>query len=311
MPAATYRSMLILPVHVPRFVERAYQRGADAIALDLEDSVPPSEKETARALVQDAIALAGRGGAEVLVRVNNEPDLLRPDLEAAVCPGLHAIFMPKVETPQDLLALESHIAELEAARGIEAGSIRVSVHIESPRGLLNIQESLAVSKRVESVSLGVDDYCLQLGVEPSQDAMELLFPFCTLITVCKAAGVAPLGILGTVAGFRDLDGFRRAAENGRQLGCDGAFCIHPDQVAILNQVFSPAPSKIDHAQRVVVAFEEGLKAGRAAISLDGRMVDTPVYRQAKAVVNRAEAIAAIERRKAEAMGKSANGAPLP
>lgn len=305
MPAMVYRSMLILPVHVPRFVEKAYQRRADAITLDLEDSVPASEKTAARAFVKDGVALAGRGGAKVLVRVNNEPELLLPDLEAAVCPGLHAIFMPKVEAPVDLVNLDSHLKELEAGRGIEAGSIRVSVHIESPLGLLHMRESIAASNRVESVSLGVDDYCLQLGVEPSQDAMELLFPFCTLITVCKAAGVSPLGILGTVAGFRDLDGFRRAAENGRQLGCDGAFCIHPDQVAILNQVFSPAPTHIDHARRVVVAFEEGLKAGRAAISLDGRMVDTPVYKQAKAVVERAEAIAAIERRKEEALKGSA------
>jgi citrate lyase subunit beta/citryl-CoA lyase len=296
--------MLILPVHVPRFVEKAYQRGADAVTLDLEDSVPPAEKAAARALVKDAIALAGRGGAQVLVRVNNEPDHLRPDLEASVVPGLHAIFMPKVETAEDLIGLETHISELEAARGIEAGSIRVSVHIESPLGLLNMRDSLAVSTRVESASLGVDDYCLQLGVEPSQDAMELLFPFCTLITVCKAAGISPLGILGTVAGFRDLDGFRRAAESSRQLGCEGAFCIHPDQVAVLNQVFSPAPGKIDHARRVVNAFEEGLKAGRAAISLDGRMVDTPVYKQARAVVDRAETIAVIERRKAEALGGS-------
>lgn len=299
--------MLILPVHVPRFVEKAYQRGADAIALDLEDSVPMSEKEAARAFVKEAIALAGRGGADVLVRVNNEPELLKPDLESAVHPGLHAVFMPKVESPQDLIGLESQISELEAARGIESGSIRISAHIESPRGLLNMQESLAASCRVESVSLGVDDYCLQLGVAPSQDSIELLFPFCMLVTVCKATELTPLGILGTVAGFRDLEGFRRAAENGRQLGCDGAFCIHPDQVAILNEVFSPATEKIEHARRIVEAFEEGLRAGRAAISLDGRMVDTPVYKQAKAVMGRAQAIAAVEQRKAAALALAAKG----
>jgi citrate lyase subunit beta / citryl-CoA lyase len=304
MATVVHRSMLILPSHVHRFVEKAYLRGADAIVLDLEDAVPPSEKEAARTFVKDAIALAGRGGADVLVRVNNEPDLVRLDLEAAVHPGLHAIFMPKVESPEDLARLEFRVSELEAARGIEPGAIRISAHIESPRGLLNIGQILAASRRVESMSIGVDDYCLQLGVEPSEDSIELLFPFCMLVTACKAEGIAPLGVLGTVAGFRDLEGFRRSAENGRQLGCAGAFCIHPDQVAILNEVFSPTPAKVDNARRIVDAFEEGLKTGRAAVSLNGRMVDTPVYKQAKSVMERAEAIEAVERRKAEALARA-------
>jgi citrate lyase subunit beta/citryl-CoA lyase len=215
--------------------------------------------------------------------------------------------MPKVESPEDLSRLEFQIGELEAARGVEQGAIRISAHIESPRGLLNMGKILATSRRVESMSIGVDDYCLQLGVDPSEDSIELLFPFCMLVTVCKAEGITPLGVLGTVAGFRDLEGFRRSAENGRQLGCDGAFCVHPDQVAILNEVFSPTPAKVDQARRIVEAFEEGLKTGRAAINLNGRMVDTPIYKQAKAVMERAEAIAAVESRKAKALAQAGGG----
>ena len=301
MKAKAQRSMLILPSNVPRFIEKAYFRGADAIVLDLEDSVPPAEKVNARRGLKEAIELAGRGGSDVLVRVNNDAALIAEDLAAAVHPGLHAIFLPKVESPQDVTELEDRLADLESGRGLAKASIKLSLHIESPRGLLNLQQIVAAGTRIESVSLGVDDYCLALGVEPSPDGMELFYPFAAMITVCKAAGVAPMGVMGTVAGFRDLESFKRMAENACELGCVGAFCIHPDQVGILNKVFSPSPEKVALSKRIVTAFEEGLKAGRASINLDGRMVDTPIYKQAQLVLERAQVIADLDRRKAEAL----------
>jgi citrate lyase subunit beta/citryl-CoA lyase len=295
------RSLLILPVNVPRFVEKAYTRGADSIMLDLEDAVPQDQKQRAREMVKDSIAVAGRGGVDVFVRVNNEEALLWDDVAASVHPGLHAIFLPKTESGEQVAALEKQIATLELERGIQPGSIKMSLHIESPLGILKLQEIAVASKRTESVSIGSDDYCLQLGVEASPEGTELFFPFSMIVTVCKANGIAPMGILGSVAGFRDLDGFRRAAERGRNLGSIGAFCIHPDQVGILNQVFSPSQHDVDHALRVVEAFEEGLSRGRASVTLDGRMVDTPVYKRAKLTLERAEAVTALEQRKAEAM----------
>lgn len=301
MKVKIQRSMLILPSNVPRFIEKAYLRGADAIVLDLEDSVPPAEKANARRGLKAAIELAGRGGADVLVRVNNDAALISEDLVAAVHQGLHTIFLPKVESPQDVTELENRLSDLESDCGLAKDSIRMSLHIESPRGLLNLQQIVAAGARIESVSLGVDDYCLALGVEPSPEGMELFYPFAVMITVCKAAGVAPMGVMGTVAGFRDLESFKRMAENACELGCVGAFCIHPDQVRILNKVFSPSPEKVALSQRIVTAFEQGLKAGRASINLDGRMVDTPIYKQAQLVLDRAQVIADLDRRKAEAL----------
>jgi citrate lyase subunit beta / citryl-CoA lyase len=297
------RSLLILPVNVPRFVEKAYARGADSVMLDLEDAVPENQKDAARGLVKDSIALAGRGGADVFVRVNNEESHLRADVEASVHPGLHAVFLPKVESGEQVASLEKHIAELELKRGIQPGSIKLSLHIESPLGILKLQEIATASNRTESMSIGSDDYCLQLGVEASAEGTELFFPFCMMVTACKAAGISPMGILGSVAGFRDLVGFRRAAERGRDLGSIGAFCIHPDQVLVLNNVFSPSQSDVDHAQRVVEAFEEGLSRGRASVTLDDRMVDTPVYKRAKLTLERTAAVTSLERRKTEAMGR--------
>ncbi len=255
------RSMMILPVHVRRFVEKAYLRGADALVLDMEDAVPPAEKQEARKMVKESVKVAGRGGADVLVRVNSEPALLFDDLEASVLPGVHGIFVPKVESAEDVTRVADWIAELEQDRGLEPGEMRLSVHIESPAGLLAAQAIAAASNRIESMSLGMDDYRLELGVEPSEDAIEILYPLAMMVTVCKAQGISPLGILGSVVRVRDLDGFERAAERARHLGCEGAFCVHPDQVAILNRVFCPSPRDVEHARRVVAAFEEGSKSG--------------------------------------------------
>jgi len=299
------RSTLILPVNVPRFVERAHLRGADAIMLDLEDAVPPEEKDGARRLIDQAIPLVSRGGAEIFVRVNHDPTNLAPDLEASVRPALDGICFPKTESAREVEHLEAQIADLERSRGIAPGRIEIAPLIESPRGLLNLEAIASASRRIRTISLGPEDYCLGLGVEPSTDGTELHYALSKLVTVCKAAGIAPMGLMGSIAGFRDLASFERAAARARDLGCVGASCIHPDQVPILNRVFSPSPERFENARRTVKAFEEGLRKGTASVSVGGAMVDTPVYRRAKHVLERAAAIAELERRKREALSRLA------
>jgi len=299
------RSSLILPVNVPRFVEKAYARGADAIVLDLEDSVPVQEKASARKLVRDALPLAGRGGAEVLVRVNNDPALLVADIDASVHPGLDGLAIPKAESAAQIHDIVAQIERLEENRGLALGHLRLSLAIETPRGFLAVEEIARSSDRIATMSIGVEDYCLELGVEPSADGIELLYPVAHLVTVCKAVGVQPTGLVGSIAGFRDLAIFEQAAQRARQLGCEGAGCIHPDQVTVLNRVFTPDPAKVDHARRVVEAFEDGVRRGTASVNLDGRMVDVPVYKRAQVVLTRARVVAETERRKALALGRSA------
>lgn len=291
------RSLLIMPAHVQRFVEKAAYRGADAIVLDLEDAVPPAEKERARDLLATSVRVAGMGGADVLVRVNNEPFLLEKDVKAAIQPGLHAIFLPKVVSGDDVRRVEALIESYERTSGIDAGTVRISIHIESPIGVLRLEEIATAGTRIESMSIGVDDYRLELGAEPSNEAAELLMPFSMLALVCRSVGASPIGIMGSVADFSDLMAFERAALRSRGLGFSGAFCIHPDQVSVLNRVFTPSASRIDHAKRIVQAFEEGLTAGRASVNLEGRMVDTPIYKQALRILEIAEAVAERERRK--------------
>jgi citrate lyase subunit beta/citryl-CoA lyase len=151
--------------------------------------------------------------------------------------------------------------------------------------------------------LGPEDYCLTLGVEPSADGVELLYGVSKVVTVCMAYGITPLGLLGSIAGFRDLEAFEQSAARARRLGCVGASCIHPDQVDVLHRVFSPAPAALTHARAAAEAFEAGLKQGTASVNLDGAMVDIPVYRRATHLLERAAVIAAVEQRKAEALAR--------
>jgi citrate lyase subunit beta/citryl-CoA lyase len=301
------RSVLILPINNRRFVENAYRRGADAIMLDLEDSVPAAEKESARKLVKKSIPLAARGGGQVQVRVNSEPQQLAADIDAAVHPGLNSIVLPKVESAALVKKVDQQVSDLEHSRGIKPGRIKLSLVIESPKGILELENIALASVRTTSMSVGPEDYCLALGVEPSFDGTEILFALAMVITVSKALGLRPFGLLGSVAGFRDLEGFTRAAERACQLGCEGGVCIHPEQVPILNRVFAPKTEQVDKARRIVEAFENGLAAGTAAVEVDGRMVDLTVYRRAKMIFDRARAIKELEEKKAKALAGLVNG----
>jgi citrate lyase subunit beta/citryl-CoA lyase len=299
------RSSLILPVNVPRFVERAHTRDADAVTLDLEDSVPPAEKAGARERVKGSLALVARGGAEVMVRINNDPALMTEDVDASVHPGLDGLSIPKAESPEQIAMLSAQLDRLERLRGLPPGHVRLGLAFETPRGVLRAQEIAEASPRIATMSVGPEDYCLELGVEPSADGIELLYAVSRVVTIAKALGIQPTGLLGSIAGFRDLAVFEAAALRSRQLGCVGAGCIHPDQVTVLNRVFTPDPAKVEYARRVAEAFEEGLRRGTASVDLDGRMVDIPVYKRAQVILERARVVAETQARKTAALARLA------
>ena len=290
MNSKILRSVLVVPVNVPRFVEKACLRGSDAIVLDLEDSVPVDQKKQARNDLENAISVAGRGPAELMVRINNDLDLLEADIEAAVCERLDAIFIPKVESSEQLIKLDYLIREIEAIKGVTVGKIKFSIHIESPLGLLRLEKIASSSDRIESISIGVDDYCAALGIELTKEASVLFVPMTEMVIIAKAYGIIPIGVLGSVAEFRDMKAFENSALRARELGSEGSICVHPDQVAILNRVFSPTEESVATAGRIIEAFEEAVKRGRASTSLDGRMVDTPIYKQALTTIEKFEAI---------------------
>lgn len=197
--------------------------------------------------------------------------------------------------------LDTLVSKLEGERGIGAGKIVFDLMIESPKGTLSLLEIAQASVRIQSLTLGPEDYCRELGVEPSADGVELQFPLSQIVTICKAKRLKPMGLMGSIGDFRDLTKFKRSASRAAQLGCEGASCIHPDQVKILNEVFSFNPTKVDHARSVIQAFEEGARKGSASVNVNGQMVDIPVYQRAKILLDQNQAIQDIEQKKVQAL----------
>jgi citrate lyase subunit beta/citryl-CoA lyase len=279
MVGPRWRSLLYVPVTSERFVAKAHTRGADAIILELEDAVAPSEKERARGLVQEAAATVSQGGADVLVRINRPWRLAVRDVEAAVGRGVRGLVLPKVDSAEQVLALAEIAVSVEEERGLPAGHTMLFPRIEGPKGLLNAAAIAAAHPRVVAVGLGSADYTVTTGMV-SGGIGNAIASF-QVVNAARAAGVLPIGLVSTITDFGDLDGFRRAAEESRALGLRGAPCVHPSQVPILNEVFSPTPEERARARRVVEEYERALAAGEGAITVDGEFVDVPFYERAK------------------------------
>ncbi|MBM4314434.1 MAG: CoA ester lyase [Deltaproteobacteria bacterium] len=295
------RSRLIMPANEKKYVEKAHRRNADAVVLDLEDSVPVSEKVATRAVLKEAIPMAGRGGGDVLVRVNHTDELLQGDVEASVWPGLDGIFFPKVETGEQVKALDRLLAGLELKRGIPPGHIKISVIAETLKGYLNVQEITGASDRIDSLSLGTEDFATNTGMEMTEETYNAwLIPRMQIVFVARAFRKLPLNLVGSMAGFTDTVGFEKLAILSYKHGFLGSSCIHPGNVEILNRCFTPTQEAIDHSRKLIDAFERSLAAGRASAALDGKMIDYPHYEKAKQVLARSAKIEALEAKKRKA-----------
>lgn len=299
--ALVRRSILIVPANVPRFVARAHLRGADAVMLDLEDSVPPHAKGEARAAAAEAVAQLGRRGTDVLVRINKPFDLAQRDLEAVVVPGLRGICFPKVEHPQEVWTLDALLTKRERAAGIAPGSVDIGIAIESAAGLFRAAEIAAASPRVATLGYGSEDVALELEVEPTNEGWERFYGNALTIMAATAAGIQAIGRQGGIADFTDLEAWTASVGAARRLGFKGSGCIHPDQVPILNREFSPTAVEVERARRVVAVFEEASALGRASAALDGRMIDTPTHIRAQQLLERQAAIELADRRRVTAV----------
>lgn len=271
--------MLYVPVVAQRFVAKAHERGADAIILELEDAVAPSEKERARLLVPEAAATVAQGGADVLVRINRPWRLAVRDLEAVIGPRVRGLVLPKVDAAEHVQALAEVVASIEEDCGLPVGHTVFFARIEGPKGLLNAAEIAAAHPRVVAVGLGSSDYTIATGMDAGGSGNAIASFL--VVNAARAAGVVPIGLTGAIVGFGDLEAFRRLADESRALGLRGAPCVHPSQVPILNEVFSPTAEELVRARRIVEEYERALAAGDGAISVDGDFIDAPYYEQAK------------------------------
>lgn len=296
-----WRSLLYVPVNVEKFVDKAHTRGADVIQLDLEDSVPPAEKANARKLVEKNAARVRRGGADVVVRINQPLALAVRDLEHSIGPDVNGIACTKIDSGSHVRLLDELVSALEEQRGMRAGHTRFITMIETADAFSRIDEIPRASPRVAAMNIGGEDFALDCAMQPDDDV--LLHPKQRMIIAARAAGVMPLGFIGTVADFSDWERFRQMVRRSRRFGFDGAGCIHPGQVKIVNEEYTPSTEEVEYARKVIRMDEEAAAAGRGSFQIDGKMIDIPVVVRAQNLLKRYEAIKAREARTLAAIQK--------
>jgi citrate lyase subunit beta/citryl-CoA lyase len=288
------RSVFYVPGNNEKMVAKAPTFAADIVTLDLEDSVPPTEKPKAREMTRENLKFAGSGGSNVYVRVNNWETLLtNDDLEAVVHEGLSGVCLAKCGGPDHVRRLDWKLEELERRRGLKVGSIAVQLLIETAKGVINAYPSATASKRVNSLIFGAVDYTKDMRVKLTTEGDEQFYARAHTAVAARAAGC--IAIDCPFVDIREIEAFEKNCRFGRQLGYEGRMLIHPGQIEPSNRIYTPAPEDVDWAKGVVKVFEEeGIAKGKASVSYQGKMVDTPVYENARTILAIMDEIAAFD-----------------
>lgn len=295
------RSELAVPGSNPGMFQKALDGEADYIFLDLEDAVAPGDKERARTnVIQALLELDWRGrGKTISVRINGiDTHYMYRDVVDVVEQAGHrldTILIPKVGVPADVYMVDAMVSQIEVAKGIPH-RLGIDVLIETALGMANVEAIAQSSRRLEAMHFGVADYAASCrartvvigGLNPDYPGDQWHAALSRMIVACRAYGLRPID--GPFGDLKDPDGYRLAARRAAALGCEGKWAIHPSQIALANEVFSPPPAEVDRAQRILVALEDAAREGRGAAQLDGRMIDAASARMAQNVVNMAAAI---------------------
>ena len=291
------RSKLFMPGDKPERFEAALASGADVVSIDLEDTVTPANKPTARSRVAQLLATIDAGArARVLIRVNSvESGLVQQDLDALLGQGVSLFNLPKPESADDVRLVAAHLDRLERERGLAAGSTQLMVNLESPRGLRRAHEIASASARVVALQVGYADLLEPYGIDREFE------PAIDHIRVAARLVAAELGIPvydGVYAGLNNDAFFQQEAVRALRLGFAGKSCFNAAQVAIANATFQPSAELIAHAQRIVDTAADAFAKGDGIYVLDGRIVDEPFVIGARQVLARAKAVKELERRAA-------------
>ncbi|UEM21821.1 CoA ester lyase [Skermanella mucosa] len=314
-PARLNRSELAVPGSSPKLFEKAAKSAADVIFLDLEDAVAPDDKPQARKNIVEAINDIDWGNKTLSVRINGLDThyMYRDVVEVLEQCGdrLDLIMIPKVGTAADVYAVDMLVTQIEAAKGRKK-RIGFELIIETALGMANIDEIATASKRNESLHFGVADYAASTkaqttgigGPNPSYGVLTDkdgdkprdyhwgdMWHYATarMVVAARAAGLRPVD--GPFGDFSDADGYKAQGRRAAVLGCEGKWAIHPSQIPLANEVFSPSEAEITKAKRILEAMEQAQKEGRGAVALDGRLIDIASIRQAEVMVKKAEQIA--------------------
>ena len=308
-----HRSELAVPGSNREFMQKSAKSAADVIFLDLEDAVAPDDKEQARKNIVEALNDIDWGTKTMMIRINGlDTHYMYRDVVDIVeqCERLDMILIPKVGVPQDVYALDMLVTQIEQAKKREK-KLGFEVLIETALGMANVEAIAQSSKRLEAMSFGVADYAASMrarstvigGVNPDYSVLTdkeegadrqnhwqdpWLYAQARMCVACRAYGLRPVD--GPFGDFGDKDGFTSAAKRCAVLGYEGKWAIHPSQIELANDVFTPSAAEVDKARRILVAMEEAAKAGKGAVSLDGRLIDIASIRMAEALINKADAM---------------------
>lgn len=286
MPARglAWRSMLFVPSVNDRLIKSATSRPADALVIDLEDSVPYPLKAQARAKASELAKAFSQAGYGVAVRVNRSWRCMVRDIEHSVSPHVAVLVIPKVPNAAHVRAVAEVVLECELEQGLSAGHTKLIALVEDAEGLANMSAIASAHPRLQGMNVGPEDLAVALRMEPSEDG---LYTHNVLaIAACRLAGITPVGFIGSMADYADKDSFERRMQRAARLGFESSFCIHPNQIEAINSSFSPSKDEFERAQALIKCFEEACAQGNAACVFEGRMVDVPVADGARLIVEK-------------------------
>jgi len=280
------RTALFVPGNRPDRVDKACQTGADVVIIDLEDAVPMADKVATRSLVKEKIIQ--HSARNMLVRVNAlETDLIRGDLEAIIAEGLNGIILPKVVQPENIEQINLLLLEVEQQKGISMGSVCLIPLIESALAVENafsIANTQTSPERLYTLAFGAADYSLDMGIDLTLSGEELYYPRSRIAVACRAAAIEPPLDTPFMIDLKDRVALENDAYRAKQLGFQGKLCIHPNQISVCNAIFFPTDKEIEHANKVIEAFETAEAKGAAAIQLNGQFVDYPIVEKARRIL---------------------------
>jgi citrate lyase beta subunit len=270
-----------------RKIEKSTTLGVDSICMDMEDGTAINKKAEARAVIAQAMKELDFGTSERCIRINSfGSGFEKFDLAAAVATNPDAIVVPKIETAAQVQSISEYIEMYELSSKMEVGSIRMLVIVETARGILNLKEIVEADKRLDALIFGAEDFAASVGATRTEEATEVLYARSAVITACAANELQAIDMV--YIDFHDLDGLRLEAEQGARLGFSGKQIIHPNQVSVAQEAFTPSDEAIEYAKRIVESFESSQKEGKGAYALDGKMIDMPLLKNAQKVLDRAK-----------------------
>lgn len=280
------RSLLFMPGNEMRKILKGAQLGPDAVIMDIEDGVAPDRKEEARQTIREALETVDFGRTERLVRINPIGSGLEvDDLRATIGGKPDGYVIPKVESADQVRWVSRWLAAAERRHGWEVGSTRLVLLIETARGVLNAAAIAAADERIDALAFGSEDYAGDVGAIRTRESLEILYARSHVVAAAAAYGRQAIGTV--FIDLHDLDAFREEAQFELQLGYTGKLAIHPRQVPIIHEVFTPSPEEVERARKLLEAFEAHKAEGRGAFAYEGKMVDMPIVRAAQWVLARA------------------------